>query len=76
MLDNQIKQAARYESLHFRRWIWAGAINLAAIGTWLILKAMRLHKITVSVRVPAGNGWQKVNKGTIYKVVGKSSGKP
>lgn len=43
---------------------------------WLIFKTIRLDRITVTVRVPAGNRWHRVNKGTIYKGVGNSSGKP
>lgn len=63
-------------SLQFRRWIWAGAINMGAAGMWLIFKATRLGKITILVRVPAGNRHHGVNKRTIYKGVDKSSGKP
>lgn len=60
-------------SLPFGRRVRVGAINQGIIGMWLIFKAIRLDKITVSVRVPAGNSWHRVNKGTIYKVVSKCS---
>ena len=42
---------------------------------WLTFKATRLEKITVSVKVPGANEWHRINKETIYKGVGKMSGK-
>lgn len=49
-------------------------MNLGTMGIWLLFNAMKLDKITVSVRIPAGNHSKGFNRGTTYEGMGRVQG--